>query len=152
MFFVRAKFSAWLMAGIYMLTGIPGAYYLWFRRLYNACKNDSALMFAWFFLIYTAHILFNIYAAIAPAGLFGTATFSLAGIMSMSAAFEEGSNGAALGGIYVVGFILFLVEVLLSVYVIRVVYQAFRGSGHTMADVKSQAVREGASAGLRNSV
>jgi hypothetical protein len=59
--------------------GVPGAYYLWYRRLYNACKNDSALMFAWFFLVYLFHILFCIYAAVAPSGLFGTATYSLAG-------------------------------------------------------------------------
>jgi hypothetical protein len=30
--------------------------------------------------------------------------------MSMIAAFDEGSHGSALGGVYVVGFILFLLE------------------------------------------
>jgi len=47
MFFTRGKFSAWLMAAIYLFLGVPGAYYLWYRRVYNACKNDSALMFTW---------------------------------------------------------------------------------------------------------
>ena len=149
MFFARGKFSAWLMAAIYLASGVPGAYYLWYRRLYNACKNDSALMFAWFFLVYLFHILFCIYAAVAPSGLFGTATYSLAGIMSMIAAFDEGENGKALGGVYVFGFILFLLEVLLSTYTMRLVYAAFRGSGHTLADAKNQAAREGVSAAAR---
>jgi hypothetical protein len=55
------------------VTGVPGAYYLWYRRVYNACKSDSAIMFAWFFLIFSAHILFCVYAAIAPSSLFGRA-------------------------------------------------------------------------------
>lgn len=149
MFFTRGKFSAWLMAAIYLFFGVPGAYYLWYRRLYNACKNDSALMFAWFFLVYMFHILFCLYAMIAPSGLFGTATYSLAGIMSMISAFDEGENGGALGGVYAFGFVLFAMEVMLSTYAMRLVYGAFRGSGHTIAEARSQAAREGVSAAAR---
>lgn len=129
--------------------GVPGAYYLWYRRLYNACKNDSAMMFAWFFLVYLFHILFCVYAAVAPSGLFGTASYSLAGAMSFISAFDEGDNGTALGGVYAFGFVLFLLEVLLSAYTLRAVYAAFRGSGHTIADARNQAAREGVQAGMR---
>lgn len=148
--FTRGKFDAWLMAAIYLVLGVPGAYYLWYRRLYNAAKRDSALLFGWFFLMYLGHIVFCFYAMIAPSNAFGSPTYSLTGIMSMIAAFEEkDAHADALGGIYVFGFILFTVELVLSVYTMRIVYMAFRGSGHTLQEARSAAAREGVSAAAR---
>ncbi|PKU59687.1 Secretory carrier-associated membrane protein 3 [Dendrobium catenatum] len=42
----------WLLAIIYFISGVPGAYVLWYRPLYNAMRTDSALKFGWFFLFY----------------------------------------------------------------------------------------------------
>ncbi|KQK14331.1 hypothetical protein BRADI_1g15490v3 [Brachypodium distachyon] len=42
----------WFLAVIYFILGCPGAYYLWYRPLYRAMRNDSALKFGWFFLFY----------------------------------------------------------------------------------------------------
>ena len=53
-----------MMAAVYLLCGVPGAYSLWYRRLYSACKNDSALSYLWFFVVYLGHIAFCLYAFI----------------------------------------------------------------------------------------
>ncbi|GJM88996.1 hypothetical protein PR202_ga05589 [Eleusine coracana subsp. coracana] len=42
----------WLLAIIYFISGVPGAYVLWYRPLYNAMRTESALKFGWFFLFY----------------------------------------------------------------------------------------------------
>ncbi|XP_048530212.1 secretory carrier-associated membrane protein 4 isoform X2 [Triticum urartu] len=60
----------WFLAVIYFILGCPGAYYLWYRPLYRAMRNDSALKFGWFFLFYLVHIAFCVYAAISPSILF----------------------------------------------------------------------------------
>ncbi|VAI32401.1 unnamed protein product [Triticum turgidum subsp. durum] len=56
----------WFLAVIYFILGCPGAYYLWYRPLYRAMRNDSALKFGWFFLFYLVHIAFCVYATISP--------------------------------------------------------------------------------------
>ncbi|KAF7072500.1 hypothetical protein CFC21_077611 [Triticum aestivum] len=60
----------WFLAVIYFILGCPGAYYLWYRPLYRAMRNDSALKFGWFFLFYLVHIAFCVYAAISPSIMF----------------------------------------------------------------------------------
>ena len=56
--------TGWMMAAVYLLCGVPGAYYLWYRRIYSACKRDSALTYMWFFLVYLFHLGFCFYAVI----------------------------------------------------------------------------------------
>ncbi|XWS18323.1 hypothetical protein CRYUN_Cryun32bG0034300 [Craigia yunnanensis] len=56
----------WFLAIIYFIAGAPGAYVLWYRPLYRAFRNESALTFGWFFLFYSLHIGFCIFAAVAP--------------------------------------------------------------------------------------
>uniref|UniRef100_I1KLF0 Secretory carrier-associated membrane protein n=1 Tax=Glycine max TaxID=3847 RepID=I1KLF0_SOYBN len=56
----------WFLAIIYFIAGVPGAYVLWYRPLYRAFRNESALKFGWFFLFYLLHIGFCILAAVAP--------------------------------------------------------------------------------------
>ncbi|GJN11352.1 hypothetical protein PR202_ga29536 [Eleusine coracana subsp. coracana] len=77
----------WLLAIIYFISGVPGAYVLW---------TDSALKFGLFFLLY---LIF-----------------------------------------YFVGFGLFCLESLLSIWVIQQVYMYFRGSGKA-AEMKRDATR-----------
>ena len=64
---------------------------------------------------------------------FGTAAYSLAGIMSMISAFKEPEYGDSLGALYVIGFLLFTAETVLSVWTMKQMYAAFRGAGHTVA-------------------
>lgn len=63
--------------------------------------------------------------------------------------YDSGEEGKALGGIYCFGFLLFMLEVPLSIYTMRLVYATFRGSGHTIADARNAAAREGVSASMR---
>ncbi|CAL4961058.1 unnamed protein product [Urochloa decumbens] len=51
----------WLLAIIYFISGVPGAYVLWYRPLYNAMRTESALKFGWFFLFYLENLWLEFY-------------------------------------------------------------------------------------------
>ncbi|KAL4601716.1 hypothetical protein ACB092_10G001600 [Castanea dentata] len=111
------------LATIYALLGCPLSYVLWYRPLYRAMRTDSALNFSWFFLFYLLHIGFCIFAAIAPPIVFHG--MSLTGIL---AAIDLFSGHALIGIFYLVGFGLFCLESLLSLWVLQKIYMYFRGS------------------------
>ncbi|TQD81433.1 hypothetical protein C1H46_033018 [Malus baccata] len=123
----------WLLAIIYLLATVPVAYFVWYRPLYRAMRTDSALSFAGFFLSYLLHIAFCIYAAIAPP-IFLKGK-SITGILP---AIELMSYNVSVGILYFIGFALFVLETLLSIWVIQQVYTYFRGSG------KAEEVKRGA--------
>ncbi|KAJ4789638.1 Secretory carrier-associated membrane protein [Rhynchospora pubera] len=125
----------WLLAIIYFLAGVPGAYVLWYRPLYNAMRTDSALKFGWFFLFYLIHIGFCIYAAVAPTFIFKGK--SLTGILP---AIDLIGNSAVVGIFYFIGFGFFCIETLVSISVIQQVYMYFRGSGKE-AEMRRQAAQ-----------
>ncbi|RCV42001.1 hypothetical protein SETIT_9G179700v2 [Setaria italica] len=107
--------GAWITGHvIYFITGCPGAYFLW---------KDSAFSYGWFFLFYFFHIAFCIYAAVSPPFYMGRA---LAGILQ---AISEIGENAAVGIMYFMGFAIFVLEVLLSMWVFQRVYWFFRGKG-----------------------
>ncbi|KAG6487779.1 hypothetical protein ZIOFF_056383 [Zingiber officinale] len=60
----------WFLAIIYFISGVLGAYFLWYRPLYRAMRTESALSYGWFFLFYLLHIAFVVYAAVAPPIIF----------------------------------------------------------------------------------
>ncbi|XP_071919289.1 secretory carrier-associated membrane protein 4-like isoform X1 [Coffea arabica] len=107
---------------IYALLGCPLSYVLWYRPLYRAMRTDSAFKFGWFFLCYLIHIGFCILAAIAPPIVFHGR--SLTGIL---AAIDVFSDHVLVGIFYLVGFGLFCLESLLSLWVVQKVYMYFRG-------------------------
>ncbi|KAK7412290.1 hypothetical protein VNO78_03743 [Psophocarpus tetragonolobus] len=125
----------WFLAIIYFIAGIPGAYVLWYRPLYRAFRTDSALNFGWFFLFYLLHLGFCILAAVAPPIVFKGK--SLTGILS---AIDVLGDHAIIGIFYFVGFGLFCIETLISVWVIQQVYMYFRGTGKA-AEMKRDAAR-----------
>ncbi|XP_031405638.1 secretory carrier-associated membrane protein 4 [Punica granatum] len=110
------------LAIIYALMGCPLSYVLWYRPLYRAMRTDSALNFGWFFLFYLLHVGFCIFAAIAPPIVFHGK--SLTGIL---AAIDVFSDHVLVGIFYLVGFGLFCLEALLSLWVIQKTYMYFRG-------------------------
>lgn len=126
----------WLLSIIYIITCIPGAYFLWYRPLYRAMRTDGALYFGWFFFGYMLHIIFCLVAAVAPAIFFDGK--SLTGILP---AISLMSYSYALGVLYFIGFALFILEVLLSIWVVQQVYTYFRGSGKA-AQMKKEAARQ----------
>ncbi|XP_057544176.1 secretory carrier-associated membrane protein 1-like [Amaranthus tricolor] len=127
--------TIWFLAIIYFISGIPGAYVLWYRPLYRAFRTESALNFGWFFLFYLIHVGFCIFAAVAPPVVFKGK--SLAGILP---AIDLISKNALVGIFYFVGFGLFCLESVLSVWVLQQVYMYFRGSGKA-AQMRQEAAR-----------
>ncbi|XP_010278340.1 PREDICTED: secretory carrier-associated membrane protein 3-like [Nelumbo nucifera] len=125
----------WFLAIIYFISGVPGGYVLWYRPLYRAMRTESALKFGWFFLFYLLHIGFCIFAAVAPPIIFKGK--SLTGILP---AVDLISGNVLVGIFYFIGFGLFCVESMISIWVIQQVYMYFRGSGKA-AEMKRQAAR-----------
>lgn len=125
----------WFLAVIYAICGIPGSFVLWYRPLYRAMRTDSALKFSWFFLFYLVHICFTIVAAVAPPIL--TTQKSFTGILSL---IDVISDSVGVGILYLIGFVLFCLEALLSAWVLQQVYVYFRGSGKH-AQLKREAAR-----------
>ncbi|KAG6508575.1 hypothetical protein ZIOFF_033949 [Zingiber officinale] len=103
----------WFLAIIYFISGVPGAYFLWYRPLYRAMRTESALRFGWFFLFYLLHIAFVIYAAVAPPIIF---------------------KGKSLAGI------LAAVDIVGDHLIVGKVYRYFRGTGKA-AEMKREAAR-----------
>ncbi|CAO2842694.1 unnamed protein product [Amaranthus hypochondriacus] len=127
--------TIWFLAIIYFISGIPCAYVLWYRPLYRAFRTESALNFGWFFLFYLIHVGFCIFAAVAPPVVFKGK--SLAGILP---AIDLIGKNALVGIFYFVGFGLFCLESILSVWVLQQVYMYFRGSGKA-AQMRQEAAR-----------
>ncbi|CAN1284251.1 Secretory carrier-associated membrane protein 3 [Linum perenne] len=125
----------WFLAIIYFISGVPGGYFLWYRPLYRAFRTDSALKFGWFFFFYLIHIGFCIVAAVAPPIFFKGK--SLTYVTSLS--FCQHSH-QQVQIFYFVGFGLFCVEIILSIWVLQQVYMYFRGSGKA-AEVSRDAAR-----------
>ncbi|KAK3028509.1 hypothetical protein RJ639_038577 [Escallonia herrerae] len=125
----------WFLAIIYFIAGVPGGYVLWYRPLYRAFRTESAMKFSWFFLFYLLHIGFCIFAAVAPPIVFKGK--SLTGILP---AVDQVSKHALVGIFYFVGFGLFCLESMLSIWVIQQVYMYFRGSGKA-AEMKRETAR-----------
>ncbi|XP_071706524.1 secretory carrier-associated membrane protein 5-like [Rutidosis leptorrhynchoides] len=125
----------WFLALIYFILGVPLAYVLWYRPLYRAFRKETAFRFGWFFLFYLLHIGFVIFAAVAPPIVFKGK--SLAGILP---AVDLVGDQALVGIFYFIGFGLFCLESLLSLWVIQQVYMYFRGSGQA-AEMRREAAR-----------
>ncbi|KAH0914620.1 hypothetical protein HID58_029066 [Brassica napus] len=111
------------LATIYALMGCPLSYVVWYRPLYRAMRTDSALKFGWFFFTYLIHIGFCIVAAIAPPIFFHGK--SLTGVL---AAIDVISDSVLAGIFYFIGFGLFCLESLLSLWVLQKIYLYFRGN------------------------
>lgn len=125
----------WLLSVIYFVSGVPLAYVLWYRPLYRAFRNESALKFGWFFMSYLVHIGFCIFAAVAPPFIFHGNSFT--GIIS---AIDMIGKHVIVGIFYFIGFGFFCLEVLVSIWVLQQVYMYFRGSGKA-AQMKQEAAR-----------
>ncbi|XP_021740485.1 secretory carrier-associated membrane protein 1-like isoform X2 [Chenopodium quinoa] len=127
--------TIWFLAIIYFISGVPGAYVLWYRPLYRAFRTESAMNFGWFFLFYLIHVGFCIFSAVAPPIVFKGK--SLAGILP---AIDLISKNALVGIFYFIGFGLFCLESVISVWVLQQVYMYFRGSGKA-AQMRQEAAR-----------
>ncbi|KAL0865660.1 hypothetical protein Bca101_044778 [Brassica carinata] len=149
--------TIWLMSIIYFISGVPGAYVLWYRPLYRA---TSALKFGTFFLFYLFHIAFCGFAAVAPPVIFRGKSLTgflpalefltsnaVVGVSITSSPFNSTETWAcnsltnlfsASQILYFIGAGFFCIETLLNIWVIQQVYAYFRGSGKA-AQMKREA-------------
>ncbi|XP_031106045.1 secretory carrier-associated membrane protein 1-like isoform X2 [Ipomoea triloba] len=127
--------TIWFLAIIYLISGVPGAYVFWYQPLYRAMRTDSAIRFGQFFVCYSIHIGFCVVAAIAPPIFFKGK--SLTGMLP---ALEVLTDSIFVGIFYLIGFVLFCIESLISIWVIQQVFSYFRGSGKA-EQMKREAAR-----------
>eukprot|EP00898_Chlorokybus_atmophyticus_P006907 jgi/Chlat1/7217/Chrsp57S06858 len=133
--------GGWFLALAFMVIGIPGAYWLWYKRLYNAARRDRAVTYSIFFCMYMVHIAWCVYAFIAPPIILSGGK-SLTGIFTLINVL--GAN-TTIGIMYIVGCVLWGSEVLFSFWVLKMVYSRFRGS-----DGANRLRSEGMSAALQH--
>ncbi|XP_070039161.1 secretory carrier-associated membrane protein 1-like [Nicotiana tomentosiformis] len=107
----------WFLSIIYFISGVPGAYILWYRPLYRAFRTEGVVQFAGFFLFYKLHIIFCVFAAVSPRVVFDGK--SLTGILPT---LDLMSDDVLVGIFYFVGFGLFCLESVLSILVIVNIY------------------------------
>lgn len=120
----KGRLSGFFLALIYLVIGIPGAWFVWYIRLYTAAIKDAAFTYAWFFLAYLIHIFWCIWSAVSPPILFNK--WSYAGwITAIVTALPEQK---VVGIVYIVGALMWSAEALLSIWVLKDVYSTFRGN------------------------
>lgn len=131
--------SAWLWSSIWFVGGVPGAYILWYARLYNAAIKDSAFGYAIFFAGFFANLVFSIWSAVGPPFL---GEKSHTGYIS---AINRLGDNTGVGIIYFIGAGFWTLESLWSLWVYKLVYRAFRGQGMGVAQIKRDAAGRAAS-------
>ena len=88
-------------------------------RLYNTAIRDRALVYAWFFLMFSVHIVFCVWSAISPPLPF-TSDWSHTGFVTCIKAFN---NSTFVGVVYVIGGVLWSLEALWSCWAMKTVRQ-----------------------------
>lgn len=131
----RVNVAFLFLAIIYFIVGVPLSYLCWYRPLYRAFRTEGAFKYGLFFVFYAIKIVFLIFAAISPFN-----NYSFAGIIRAITLFNHRYHLA--GIFFFVGFGLFTLEALLSIYVMKQVYWYFRGKGPA---VRNREVVRGAS-------
>lgn len=147
--FQKGDLSSFLMAFIYMVCGIPGAWTLWYRRVYNSCKANRAFGFLWFFLMFLLHIGFVTFAALAPPGFFGAQQWATCGLLNLTQALN---SHKVIGIMHATVMSMLMTDALLSIICIRMVYASFRSDGHSIQQAREEAYREGARAAVSGGV
>jgi hypothetical protein len=130
----------WLWSALFLVAGVPGAFILWYMRLYNAAIKDGAFKYAVFFIFFLGHLIFVGWAAVGPPIL---AKWSLTGWW---AAINMIDKNDAVGILYFIGAALWSLEFLWSFWTLKNVYTAFRGGGMSMTQARNEAARRAAGA------
>ena len=94
-------------------------------------------MYFWFFMMYIGHLAWCVAAVVGPS-MIGKSDMALCGIMPLIRAFElKGKGGVQ--GMYAVGFVLWGIELLWSLFVMQNTYRTFRGQGHNLQGAAQEA-------------
>lgn len=123
--------GSFLWAAIYMLGGIPGAFFSWYMRAYAAGQHDRALSYVGFFCLFPAHLVFSIWSAVAPPFAAGK---SHAGFMAGLGMLRKSTG---VGVVYLIGASFWSIESLWSVWLLQDMYMHFRG-GNRRGQIASE--------------
>lgn len=118
------RVASWFLAIIYWVLGVPLGMVLWYRRLYNAARDDGTVGYFAFFLFFLVHIGWCVWCTIAFP--FSSERWSFSGFIAGIEAFDI-SNAA--GTIYMIAASCWAVESLWSIYCLKDTYYFFRGAG-----------------------
>lgn len=124
---------AWLFSVIFLISGAPLGWTLWYKRLYVAIMKDSSVSFIMFFLFYGVNVGFSIVAAVAPP--FGdNVQFAFTGWMSGITAFSFANDNSnfegwrAVGALYCIGATLYSLLAAFSILVYRSSIHTYRSA------------------------
>ncbi|KAL6751517.1 scamp family-domain-containing protein [Haematococcus lacustris] len=122
------KVPSWFLALIYWITGVPLSMYLWYRRIYNAARDDSSLGMWTFFLFFAINLAFCIWCSIAIP--FSTARWSFTGFGSALAAFKISTFN---GTIYIIGASFWVLLSLWCFWCLKDAFMFYRRGGFKSA-------------------
>jgi len=107
-------------ATIYLVTGVPGAWKLWYKAIYRAVGNDKRVKFVQYFLFGTCHTIFCIVAAI------GVQETSMVGFLFMIDALNKNT---ACGVCAVMAATAWVLIALGSLIMLRRTYRLYKSRG-----------------------
>eukprot|EP00798_Chlamydomonas_sp_ICE-L_P030872 gene30872-35916_t len=119
-----SKVASWFLAIIYTFAGIPLSWIFWYRRLYNGAKADSAFGYIGFFISFSVHLGFCIWAAIGPP--ISGQKWAFTGFIPALSAFDESTFA---GVIYLIGASFWAVEATYTLWCLKDVFLFFRSAG-----------------------
>jgi hypothetical protein len=131
LYFARAAgVGQWLLSVIYLITGLPGAWFGWHIRFYKCCIDDNSASFIKVLFFYLMHCGFCVVASVSPP--VGSNDRSLSGFMPAYKLFvDKTSPNKALAIMYVVGGCLWAVLTMYSLVVLKKIHSLWRGRGHS---------------------
>ncbi|MCD7467687.1 hypothetical protein HAX54_005252 [Datura stramonium] len=126
----------WFLSIIYFISGVPGAYFMWYRPLYRAFRTEGkASEVCMVFLV-----LLGKFTSYSASLLLPPVVFRGKSLQASCSCVDLIGKNVLVGIFYFIGFGLFCLESLLSIWVIQQVYMYFRGSGKA-AQMKQEAAR-----------
>ena len=149
--FQKGDLSSFLMSFIYMVCGVPGAWMLWYRRVYNTFKADRAFGFLWFFLMFLVHIGFVSSSTPQPtAGFFGGQQWATCGLLNLT---EALNSHKIIGIMHAIVMSMLMADAVLSVVCIRMVYWRATLLQRTLDSTRGRGVSsEGARAAMTGGI
>ncbi|TPX42044.1 hypothetical protein SeMB42_g05297 [Synchytrium endobioticum] len=128
--------STFGLALVIMVVGIPVSFVFWYRNLYNGVKRDRSINFFFYFINLACHLGAAVFLAI------GIPATGGAGLMYALSQF--GSNVGS-GVLCMLAFVVFVVEVLYGLVVVRTTSRFYRGRGMSLAQAREEGISAAAS-------
>jgi len=108
-------------SGVWMVMGIPGSWVFWYKPLYDAAKNNSSRRYLVFFIGFLIHIAFCIVIGL------GTPDMGSGGLLVM---IKEYAKSFPVSGTFaLVDTCMYGVNILMSLYLLKVARDAWRSGG-----------------------